>query len=129
MAPPPSLSLAGTRDVNGSTVDFITLSIKGLDTVPNFAANCGAGGVAPLPVAVPLADATVNVTVFYNLNESVAFPYGDSFVNASAGSVKFNIDAEGWWVLFWRFACTQSFCMGGSAAPLRPHTPLLLKHH
>jgi hypothetical protein len=38
------------------------------------------------------------VTVFYGFAADVAFPYGPDggYVNATAHSVKFNIDAAGW---------------------------------
>jgi hypothetical protein len=83
--------------LNGSTVNYVMLSVGGLNAVPSFNSGCP-GGAAALDLSTPLAAAAINVTAFYNISSDLLVPYGPdgTYVNVSAGSVKFNIDAAGW---------------------------------
>ncbi|GBF91264.1 hypothetical protein Rsub_03584 [Raphidocelis subcapitata] len=88
----------GTRTVNGTTVNYATLTVGNLTSLPNFAGTTCPGGGAPISTATALAQATVNVTVFWGFAADVAFPYGPDggYVNATANSMKFSIDVAGW---------------------------------
>lgn len=103
-APPPRLPRPpphalrhrpGTAELNGTTVNFVKLAIANLTSVDAFAAACP-GGDAALPTAVPLAQATLNVTIFYNVSANITLPYGDGEVAVPAGGIKWNVDAAGW---------------------------------
>lgn len=76
----------------------MTLQIANLASVPGFNATSCPGGAAPMPSAVPLSSAFINVTVLYSFSGNATIPYGNGTANATAGSVKWNLDAQGWWV-------------------------------
>jgi hypothetical protein len=62
--------------------------------VPSFSAGCP-GGAASL-ATLPLADARIDVTVYYNLTQDIQFPYGNGTSNATANGIKWNMDAQAW---------------------------------
>ncbi|KAI8476902.1 MAG: hypothetical protein J3K34DRAFT_502663 [Monoraphidium minutum] len=84
----------GTTELGGETVSFVTLQVSGLASVPGFSAACP-GGAAPV-AALPLDQASINVTVFYNIAADLSLPYGNGTTNVTAGGIKWNIDAQGW---------------------------------
>lgn len=82
--------------MNGTTLSYATLRVGDLPSIPNFDGTTCPGGAAPLATSVPLADAMINLTVFWDVPNDIQVPYGNSSLNVSAGAVKWNIDAAGW---------------------------------
>jgi hypothetical protein len=79
-------------------VRAVTLSVGGLEALPGFNGAACPGGGAPIAVVPPLAAATINLTVLYDVPADLLVPYGPGggLVGVPAGAVKFNIDAAGW---------------------------------